>query len=151
MVYLRRAVRSLPEPVSCSRVFETAPVDTPRGSGQFLNMVVEIDFNPHPTALLDLIHQLETMAKRVRAVANGPRTLDVDVIYVDGLESEDPAMTVPHPRCRERAFVIAPLMDLDPQLARDLSPEISRLVGLAEGHGDSEVYPGVRIYSDAIC
>lgn len=151
MAYLRGAVQSLPEPVRCSRVFETAPVDTPQGSGQFLNAVVVIDFKPDPAALLDLINQLETAAKRVRAVTNGPRTLDVDVIYVDGMESEDPAMTVPHLRCHERAFVIAPLMDLDPQLARVLSPEISMLVGQAEERGDAEVYPGVLVYSEAIC
>ncbi|MCL4553332.1 MAG: 2-amino-4-hydroxy-6-hydroxymethyldihydropteridine diphosphokinase [Candidatus Marsarchaeota archaeon] len=151
MAYLRGAVQALPKPVRCSRVFETAPVDTPQGSGQFLNMVAMIDFTPDHTALLDLIGQLETEAKRVRDEPNGPRTLDVDVIYVDGMESDDPAMTVPHPRCHKRAFVIAPLMDLDPQLARVLSPELSRLVGLAERDGSSEVYPGVLIYSEAIC
>ncbi len=151
MAYLRGAVQSLPEPVRCSRVFETAPVDTPQGSGQFLNMVAVIDFDPDHMALVGLIDQLETAAKRVRDEPNGPRTLDVDVIYVEGMVSEDPAMTVPHPRCHERAFVIVPLMDLDPQLAGVLSPEISRLVGLAESNGGSEVYPGVLIYSEAIC
>ncbi len=151
MAYLRRAVQSLPKPVRCSRVFETVPVDTPQGSGRFLNAVVEIDFKPDPTALLGLVNQLETEAERVRARTNGPRTLDVDVIYVEGMLSAEPAMTVPHPRCRERAFVIAPLMDLDPQLAKDLNPEIFRLVGQADEQGEPEVYQGVMIYTEVIC
>ena len=53
----------------------------------------------------------------MRDVRWGPRTLDVDVLWIDGYTSADPVLTVPHPRMAERAFVLAPLHDLDPALA----------------------------------
>ena len=55
----------------------------------------------------------------MRAERFGPRTLDVDVLWIEGYRSEDPQLTVPHPRMYERAFVLAPLHDLAPQLVPD--------------------------------
>jgi 2-amino-4-hydroxy-6-hydroxymethyldihydropteridine diphosphokinase len=59
---------------------------------------------------------LEAAAERVRAERWGPRTLDVDVLWVDGEQVDEPDLTVPHPRMRERRFVLAPLRDLAPDL-----------------------------------
>lgn len=151
MGYLRRATQTLPGLVRCSRVYETAPIDAPKGSGPFLNAVVEIDFEADISELLALVNQLETSAKRERLEPNAPRTLDVDVIFVEGVVSNDPEMTIPHPRCRERAFVVAPLSDLDSSLAETLNPEMARLIGRARERGDAEVFPGVVIYGEALC
>ena len=148
--YLREAVESLPRPVRTSRVYETEPYDAPAGSGLFLNTVAEIQFEPNATDLLQLVRRLEKNANRVRLIRNGPRTLDVDVLFVDGWTSNEVAMTVPHPRIRDRAFVIAPLMDLDPVLARRLNPAMSETIAEAFDRQDREVYPGVVVYGEAL-
>lgn len=101
-----------------SSVFETAPVGGPSGQGAFLNCVVEVVTDLEPEALLALAQRLEAEAGRVRTVRWGPRTLDVDVLFIDGYRSDDERLTVPHPRALERAFVIAPLSEL----AADLVP-----------------------------
>ncbi len=149
--FLRCAVKFLPGSVRCSRVYETDPVDATQGSGPFLNAVVELDFEPEPSQLLSLVTRLERRANRVRSELNGPRTLDVDVVFVEGMVSRDGGMTVPHPRCNERAFVIAPLYDLDPGLAQTLNPEMCRLIGDAIDRDDAEVYPGVVVWGETIC
>ncbi len=148
--YLRQAVESLPRPVRTSRVYETEPHDAPAGSGLFLNAVAEIHCEPSAAGLLHLVGRLEKNANRVRLARNGPRTLDVDVVFVDGWMSNEAAMTVPHPRVRDRAFVIAPLMDLDPVLARRLNPEMSAIIAKAFYRRDREVYPGVVVYAEAL-
>ncbi|NNN19711.1 MAG: 2-amino-4-hydroxy-6-hydroxymethyldihydropteridine diphosphokinase [Acidimicrobiaceae bacterium] len=149
--YLRQAVCSIPGQVRCSRVYETEPIQAPEGSGPFLNAVVGFDYAADKRALLDLVHELELQAKRERNQINGPRTLDVDVIYVEGMFSIDPLMTVPHPRCAERAFVIAPLFELDPELAGQLNRKMAEEIGLALNQQLSCPYPGVWIYSESIC
>lgn len=151
MAHLRQAVADLPRPIRCSKVYETAPIDTPEGSGSFLNAVVEVDLEADPVPLIRLVRRLEATAKRERNRVNGPRTLDVDVIYVTGMASEDPEMIVPHPRCRGRAFVIVPLSDLDPELASELNPEIAQAASGARANGLREVYPGVKLFGESIC
>lgn len=150
MAHLATAVSSLPAPARCSRVYETVPVDAPEGSPRFLNAMVEIDYEPDERALIQLVRRLESQANRVRGEPNGPRTLDVDVIHVDGMTATNPDMLVPHPRCRERAFVIAPLSDLDPDLARDLNPAIAETVLSARRVTGVEVYPGVVVFAESI-
>ena len=69
--------------------------------------------------------RLEAAAGRVRTVRWGPRTLDVDVLWVDGVILDDPQLTIPHPRWRERRFVLAPLADLAPDLVDAATFELS--------------------------
>ena len=114
--YLDAAVGALPDRVAVSPVYETAPVGGPGGQGRYLNLVVELDTDRSPRQLLALCHELETAAARVRTERWGPRTLDVDVLWVDGVDVDEPDLIVPHPRMRERAFVLAPLRDLAPDL-----------------------------------
>jgi 2-amino-4-hydroxy-6-hydroxymethyldihydropteridine diphosphokinase len=64
--------------------------------------------------LLDRLHEVEAAFDRVRLVRWGPRTLDIDIITVAGERSDDPELTLPHPRAHERAFVLAPWHDADP-------------------------------------
>jgi 2-amino-4-hydroxy-6-hydroxymethyldihydropteridine diphosphokinase len=99
-----------------SPVYETDPVGGPV-QDDFLNAVVAVETDLAPGALLAECAAAEHAATRVRDLRWGPRTLDVDVLWIDGYTSTDPVLTVPHPRMAERAFVLAPLHDLDPALA----------------------------------
>jgi 2-amino-4-hydroxy-6-hydroxymethyldihydropteridine diphosphokinase len=114
--YLREAVAELPDVIAVSQVYETAPVGGPDEQGPYLNIVVELDTGRSPRALLELCRERERAAERVRLVRWGPRTLDVDVLWVDGVTVDEPDLTVPHPRMFERAFVIMPLRDVAPDL-----------------------------------
>ena len=96
-----------------SRVWETHPVGGP-SQPEFLNVVVEVDTDLDPLDLLHVCNRVEAELGRVREVHWGPRTIDIDVLLIDGLTIDDPALTVPHPRMHQRAFVLLPLLDLEP-------------------------------------
>ncbi|MEO8476269.1 MAG: 2-amino-4-hydroxy-6-hydroxymethyldihydropteridine diphosphokinase [Actinomycetota bacterium] len=98
---------------ACSRVWETAPVGGPP-QPDFLNVVLRIDTSLEPRDLLAAANRVEAELERVRDVRWGPRTIDIDVLWIVGYTSNDPELTVPHPRMTERAFVVLPLLDLDP-------------------------------------
>ncbi|GAA4904824.1 2-amino-4-hydroxy-6-hydroxymethyldihydropteridine diphosphokinase [Streptomonospora salina] len=100
-------------PVSLSPVYETAPVGGP-DQGAFLNAVVTADTRMPPEVLLERAQSVEEALGRVRDVRWGPRTLDVDIIAVGGEQSDDARLTLPHPRAHERAFVLRPWADVDP-------------------------------------
>jgi 2-amino-4-hydroxy-6-hydroxymethyldihydropteridine diphosphokinase len=114
--YLREAVAALPDVVAVSQLYETAPVGGPDNQGPYLNLVVELDTERTPRELLEVCREREAAAERVRVVRWGPRTLDVDVLWVDGDTVDEPDLIVPHPRMFERAFVLMPLRDLAPEL-----------------------------------
>jgi len=98
--------------VGTSRLYETAPVGPP-GQGPYLNAVVALDVSLGPRALLDRLLAIEDAAGRVRGhVRNAPRTLDLDLLLFGDREIDEPGLTVPHPRMRERPFVLEPLCDL---------------------------------------
>jgi 2-amino-4-hydroxy-6-hydroxymethyldihydropteridine diphosphokinase len=101
-----------------SPLYETDPVGGP-DQGAFLNLVVELDTDLSARQLLSVCRRLEEAAERVREERWGPRTLDVDVLWVDGVTVDEPDLTVPHPRMWERRFVLAPLRDLAPDLVSD--------------------------------
>jgi 2-amino-4-hydroxy-6-hydroxymethyldihydropteridine diphosphokinase len=133
MALLQSAVRSIPDVVKVSPVYETAPVGGPPGQDPYLNVVVEVLTALSPRQLLELARRLETESGRVRTVKDGPRTLDVDVLLVGDLEVDEPDLKVPHPRMWERRFVLAPLADLAPDLVDDdslqtVGGEVQRLV-----------------------
>ena len=114
--YLRAAVDALGSMVTgVSPVYETDAVGGP-SQGPFLNLVVEVETDLSPEGLLDLCHRLEQEAERVRTVRWGPRTLDVDILLIEGRTVDRPDLQVPHPRMTERRFVMAPLADLAPDL-----------------------------------
>jgi 2-amino-4-hydroxy-6-hydroxymethyldihydropteridine diphosphokinase len=107
--------------VAVSPVYETSPVGGPH-QPDYLNAVVALDTDRSARELLGLAQDLEAAAERVRAERWGPRTLDVDVLVVVGETVHEPDLEVPHPRMRERGFVLAPLHDLDPALAGERPP-----------------------------
>ena len=84
---------------------------------QFINAVVELDTGLSPRSLLQALLSIERAAGRVRAERNGPRTLDLDLLHVDGVRLDFPELTLPHPRMAERAFVLLPLGDVAPGLS----------------------------------
>jgi len=101
--------------VGVSRIYETEPVGGPK-QPEYLNAVVAVDTGLPARALLERGQELEAAARRVRAERWGPRTLDVDVLLVGDLCVDEPDLVVPHPRMWERAFVLAPLADVAPDL-----------------------------------
>jgi 2-amino-4-hydroxy-6-hydroxymethyldihydropteridine diphosphokinase len=115
---LRRGVEHLRrrgDVVAVSSLYETEPMGGPP-QGLFLNIVVELNTHDSPEELLERCRELETIAQRVRGVRNGPRSLDADVLLVEGCVRDTPELTVPHPRMGERRFVLEPLAELAPEL-----------------------------------
>lgn len=115
---LRQAVAGLAdEPgvsvVAVSDLWRTAAVGGP-AQPDYLNAVVVVESDLAAPALLDLAHRLEQAAGRERGERWGPRTLDVDVLAVGDVLSDDPALTLPHPRAHERAFVLVPWAQVEP-------------------------------------
>jgi 2-amino-4-hydroxy-6-hydroxymethyldihydropteridine diphosphokinase len=114
--HLARAVASLRDRVrvlAVSASHETEPVGGPP-QGRYLNAAVVVDTDLAPDALLALARGLEDDAGRDRGERWGPRTLDVDVLLVGDREIRDADLVVPHPRMKERRFVLAPLAEIAP-------------------------------------
>ncbi|MFC9282348.1 2-amino-4-hydroxy-6-hydroxymethyldihydropteridine diphosphokinase [Streptomyces collinus] len=99
-----------------SPVYETEPWGVEPGSQpSYLNAVVALKTTLPPSSLLERAHAVEEAFNRVRDERWGPRTLDVDIVAYAGVTSDDPQLTLPHPRAHERAFVLAPWHDVDPE------------------------------------
>lgn len=98
-----------------SPVYETEPWGVESGSQPaYLNAVVLVKTTLPPSSLLERSHAIEEAFERVRDERWGPRTLDVDIVAYQNVVSDDPALTLPHPRAHERAFVLVPWHDIDP-------------------------------------
>jgi 2-amino-4-hydroxy-6-hydroxymethyldihydropteridine diphosphokinase len=101
--------------VGASSLYRTAPVGL-KHQPDFINAVVELNaVSPAPT-FLDMLFAIEARFGRQRSVRNAPRTLDLDLLLYGDELSDDPVLTLPHPRLHERAFVLAPLAEMAPQL-----------------------------------
>lgn len=99
--------------VQVSPVYETAPVGGP-AQPEYLNAVLVAATMLSARAVLDRCQEAENALGRVRTERWGPRRIDVDVIVYGTEVSDDPELTLPHPRAHERAFVLAPWHDVDP-------------------------------------
>ncbi|GAB2971670.1 2-amino-4-hydroxy-6-hydroxymethyldihydropteridine diphosphokinase [Nocardioides montaniterrae] len=98
-----------------SPVYETTPVNCPPGAGTFLNAVVLADTTLSASRLLDRAQAVEQAFDRMRTgEKNEPRTLDVDLILVGDRRADTEALKLPHPLAHERAFVLQPWLDLEP-------------------------------------
>jgi len=94
-----------------SSIYETEPVgDIPQG--KFLNGVLEIETNLSPKGLLGALNRIEEKLGRVRAVKNGPRTIDLDILYYGERKISEKGLVIPHPKIREREFVLRGLREL---------------------------------------
>ncbi|MBZ6111822.1 MULTISPECIES: 2-amino-4-hydroxy-6-hydroxymethyldihydropteridine diphosphokinase [Streptomyces] len=99
-----------------SPVYETEPWGVDPGSQPtYFNAVVVVKTTLPPSSLLERAHAVEEAFHRVRDERWGPRTLDVDIVAYAEVVSDDPLLTLPHPRAHERAFVLAPWLDVDPE------------------------------------
>jgi 2-amino-4-hydroxy-6-hydroxymethyldihydropteridine diphosphokinase len=128
-----------------SPVYETEPVDCPPGSENFLNAVVLIDTTLAASRLLDRAHAIEDAFGRERGdgiEVNAPRTLDVDVIVVGDRRADDDTLRLPHPRAHERAFVLQPWYDVEPDA---VLPDHGPVVELLEKTDRS----GLKLREDA--
>lgn len=93
----------------------TKPVGGPAGQPDFLNLVLRIETTLEPLALLAACQSVEQTHLRTREVRWGPRTLDIDVITYGEMQSEDPVLTLPHPRAAIRGFVLLPWSWMEPE------------------------------------
>ena len=112
----REALASLPETrlVRSSSVVETDPVGVPDefADQKFLNQVAVFESSLAPEDFSRRMHAIEDGLGRTRTVRNGPRTIDIDLIDFGGLSVSTPELTLPHPRARQRDFVLKPLQEL---------------------------------------
>ena len=117
-----------------SPVYETAPVGGPV-QPDYLNAVVLAATTLPARDLLDRLHEIEAAFDRVRLVRWGPRTLDLDIIVFGAERSDNPELTLPHPRAHERAFVLAPWHDVDPDAALPGHGPVAELLARADRTG----------------
>ena len=95
----------------CSSIYETDPVsDVPQG--KFLNGVIELETDLEPRALLKELNEIEDWLCRERSMKNGPRTIDLDILYYGDAVIEEEGLVVPHPRIIQREFVLKGLREL---------------------------------------
>lgn len=118
-----------------SSLYETEPVcETPQN--WFINCVVEIETLLEPREFLDACLEIEKMMGRQRDTPQGPRTIDLDILFYDDLVLSEEGLTIPHPRLHERRFVLEPLAEIAPHLKHPvLNKTVSELLStLADPH-----------------
>ncbi len=116
---LMRAIELLSEEpgltlVATSQIYETEPVGPPQPS--YLNAAARFDTTLDPHAVLEILLRVERTLGRIRGEKWGPRTIDLDILWMDGVAISDATLTVPHPHLMERTFALAPLSDVAPEL-----------------------------------
>ena len=116
---VRRAIEALSKLpgtrlVAASSLYRSAPVDA--AGPEYVNAVAELQSSLEPSELLLALQALEQESGRERPYRNAPRTLDLDLLLVGQQQLSTPELTLPHPRLHERAFVLRPLLELDPAL-----------------------------------
>lgn len=130
--------------VRCSGVYETEPVgyiDQP----QFLNMAAALRTTLTPESLLDVMLEIETGLGRTRDIRYGPRTVDLDLLWMEGQTVETPHLTLPHPRMLERAFVLYPLNDI---VAQNEGSVLKHIVASALKGLDGK--DGIRLWTTSV-
>jgi 2-amino-4-hydroxy-6-hydroxymethyldihydropteridine diphosphokinase len=119
--YAVSTLRTLLTNLSVSRYYETIPVGVSGPQALFLNAAAVGDTTMSARALLDALLAIEHERGRERPYSNAPRTLDLDVILFGDAIVEEPGLQVPHPRFRERRFVLQPLAEVAPDLRDPVS------------------------------
>jgi len=117
--YLRKAVQHLQgvrgvHLLAHSKIYETEPVGGPE-QGKYCNAACEIACDLEPAKLLEKLLEIEVHLGRIRGEPNGPRTIDLDILFFGRRVFAEPGLHIPHPRLHERLFVLEPLCDLNPK------------------------------------
>lgn len=107
-----RRIASFASVVATSHVYETKSVGAP--GPDYLNAAILVEWDGRAIDLLDRLQEIEHELGRVRTTPNAPRTLDLDILWIDGAPIATERLVVPHPRLLERAFALRPLLDVVP-------------------------------------
>ena len=121
------------ELTALSSRYQTAPIGPQQPD--FINAAAELSTDLSPLALLDALQAIEQQQNRVRSIHWGPRTLDLDILFYDNLLMDSERLTIPHPRIGERAFVLVPLADLNPQLTLPSGETVAQLLANCSQQG----------------
>jgi len=130
------ALRNLPDSTlrAVSSIYRSAPIDS--SGPDYLNAVVLLNTVLAPPTLLAELQRIELEHGRERPYRNAPRTLDLDLLFHGDQRIDTPALTVPHPRLHERAFVLHPLAEIAPEL---VIPGLGAVAGLLAGVADQRI------------
>jgi 2-amino-4-hydroxy-6-hydroxymethyldihydropteridine diphosphokinase len=101
--------------IETSSLYKTEPVGY-KDQDWFLNCAVKLETRQSPRQLLDLLQSIEGRLGRKERIKNGPRTIDLDILFYDNLVARESGLVIPHPRMHERLFVLAPLREIAPEL-----------------------------------
>ena len=100
---------------ACSSLYRSSPVGYAE-QPDFINAVAQLDTELVPRCLLDRLLSIEQAHGRVRTIPNGPRVLDLDLLLFGAERVDEDGLSIPHPRMHERAFVLAPLLEIAPSI-----------------------------------
>ncbi|HEX8986515.1 MAG TPA: 2-amino-4-hydroxy-6-hydroxymethyldihydropteridine diphosphokinase [Rhodocyclaceae bacterium] len=126
--------------IASSSLYRTAPVGL-KNQPDFVNAVVALDTRLAPNSLLNELFEIEQEFGRQRSVRNAPRTLDLDLLLHDEAVLDTPQLTLPHPRMHERAFVLAPLAEIAPDLAVPGRGKVADLLAACTGQRIEKIVP----------
>lgn len=129
---LKEAIASLPpqmEVKAKSDVYETSPWGY-KDQAMFLNQVVRAETYLKPEPLLRHLKRLEVALGRKPTFENGPRLIDIDILFYDDLVLYSPTLTIPHPSMHERGFVLVPMMDIAPDFEHPVKKKTIRELAL---------------------
>jgi 2-amino-4-hydroxy-6-hydroxymethyldihydropteridine diphosphokinase len=131
------ALRELPNSqlIAASSLYRSAPVGL-HNQPDFINAVVSVETQLDARRLLDELFAIEACFGRRRSVRNAPRTLDLDLLLHGDTVSDDPALTLPHPRMHQRAFVLLPLAEIAPDI---VIPDHGAIDQLIRGCEEQEI------------
>jgi 2-amino-4-hydroxy-6-hydroxymethyldihydropteridine diphosphokinase len=136
--HLKAAMAALPpqmEVKAKSQVYETPPWGY-ANQEKFLNQVIMVKTYLSPEMLIKHLKRLEVALGREATFQNGPRVIDIDILFYDDLVYESPTLVIPHPRLHERGFVLMPLMDIAPDLVHPVKQQsIRQLIAYCDVSG----------------
>ncbi len=105
--------------LAASSLYATSPVsDVPQDD--FVNCVIAVEWEDSPFVLLHVLNDIEYAMGRIRSVENGPRTIDLDILFFEDIVLDSPLLTIPHPRLHKRKFALIPCLEIDPKIIHPL-------------------------------
>lgn len=122
---------------AASRIYETAPVGGPP-QGEYLNAALRVTWSGDAESLLDALLAIERDLGRERRVRWAARTIDLDILWIEGVAIDSDRVTVPHPRLFERAFAVTPLLEVapgsvDPRTGKPIAPVEDAAIRVVDG------------------